>query len=159
MVTTSGKATHDKREGLRFIFDQDGALRCYEVCPTPPNLDIFAERFDLGLQMDADGLSLSEITERLRRCAESYNDVEKVSLYYNGCRYSVVVVLRELCDETLSDIYSSFEEACRTCGAHRPTVTVLGPQQGDCFVLSAVDAYVVYSNAGTLKVPAIPPLG
>lgn len=119
---------------------------------------MFAEPFDLQSQMEADELSLSEVAENLRRCAESHDDVEKVSLHYTGHRYSVVVVLRELREERLPEIYYSFENTCQEYGTHRPVVTVLGPQQRDSFVLSAADSYTVYSNGDTPNVPATPPL-
>lgn len=148
-----------KRGWIKFIFENDETVRCYEVRLKPPNLGVFAEPFDLRLQMDADNLSLSEIAGRLRRCAECHDDVEKVSIHYTGRRYSVVVVLRELCEKRLSEIYESFEQTCQEYGVHRPITTVLGPQQRDCFAISAVDSYSVYPSGGRLNTLATPPLG
>lgn len=158
VVRMNNNTDRSKRGWIRFLFEQGEAVRCYEVCLKPLNLGMFAEPFDLRLQMDADKLSLSEIAGSLRHCAESHDDVEKVSLHYTGHRYSVVVVLRELCEERLPEIYDSFEHTCQEYGTHSPVVTVLGPQQRDSFALSAVDSYLVYSNGGALNLPT-PPLG
>ena len=159
VVSMNNNTDRSKRGWIRFLFEQGEALRCYEVCLQPPNLGMFAEPFDLHLQMDADKLSLSEVAGRLRRCAECHDDVEKVSIHYTGRRYSVVVVLRELRQERLSEIYDSFEQTCHEYGTHRPIITVLGPGHGDCFALSAVDSYMAYSNGETPNVPATPLLG
>lgn len=159
VVSMNNDTDRSKRGWIRFLFEQGEAVHCYEVCLKPPNLGMFAEPFDLRLQMDVDELSLSEIAERLRQCAESHDDVDKVSLHYTGRRYSVVVVLRELRDERLPEIYDSFEQMCQEYGAQRPIINVLGPKQRDCPALSAVDSYVVYSGGGTLNMPATPPLG
>lgn len=159
MVSMNDNTDLSERGLIRFLFEDGETVRCYELCLKPPNLGMFAQRFDLRLQMDTDGLSLSEIADRLRPCAESHRDVEKVTIHYTGRRYSVVVLLRELHDERLPEIYDTFEETCREYGPQAPVVTVLGPQQRDCFALSAVDSYMVYSNKDTLDVPARPPLG
>lgn len=156
-VNDIGKRT--KSNCMRFLFEQGETLVCYDVGPETPALGIVPQPFDVHSQMDADGISLSEIAEDLRRCAEGHAEVENVSLHYTGCRYSVVVVLHEISEETVSEIYGSFEQACQTCGPHRPTITVLGPKQRDCFVLSAADSYRIYSNGDRLKTPAGPPLG
>jgi hypothetical protein len=138
----------------KFVFEDDETVRYYEVCPGLSNSDALIQRFDLKLQTESDGLSLSDIVERLRNCAECHDDVEKVSLHYTGYRYSVVVVLSGLREERLPEIYVSFEQACSEYGAHRPIITVLGPKQRDCFALSAIDSYTVYLNRETLDIPA-----
>ena len=70
---------------MRFLFEKDEGLRCYEVCLSLPNLGKFAEPFDLRVHVDADKLSFSEVVSGLRRCAESHDDVEKVSLHLFCC--------------------------------------------------------------------------
>jgi len=157
MMMVNDKIVHGKKGCIKFIFEHGENVHCYEVYLNPPNLCMFMPRFDLRLQMDSDGFSLSEVADKLRKCAESHCDVEKVSIHYTGHRYSVVVVLRELREERLPEIYNSFELTCQEYGAQRPIVTVLGPQHIDCIALSAVDSYMVYSNGDTLNTPATPP--
>lgn len=155
MNDTSGRA---KNDCIRLMFEQGERVRCYEVCMKPPNLGIFTQRFNLRSQMDADNLSLSDITERLRCCAESNGDVEKVTMHYTGRGYTVVVLLRELNDEILSEVYDSFELACQEYVNDRPIINVIGPRQRDCFALSAADSYMIYSNGDTSDVPDKPTL-
>ncbi len=144
---------------MRFLFEQDDVLVCYETSVEAPWLHTPPQSFDVRSHMDADGISLSEIAEKLRACANHHTEVETVSLRCTGRRYSVIVLLRELSEERLAGIYDDFEQVCRAYASHRPMTTVLGPEQRDCFALSAADSYRVYSNADTLNTPATPPLG
>jgi hypothetical protein len=159
MMTMNNTNGSGRTGRIKFLFDEEDCVRSYEVFSLLPDLGGYAEPFDVEAQLESDGLDLQDVLLTLRECAQLQPDIEKVTLHYTGFQYSAVVLLSELSDERLSDIYDSFEQACQRYGQHRPLITVIGPEQRDCIMLSVADSIVAYSNACKSNMPATPPLG
>lgn len=153
----NGASAHGQTGRVRFFFEEEDRLWCYEAGLNPPQSGICAKLSDIESQMERDNLSMEEIADTLGRCARLHPDIEKVSIHHAGNQYSVVVILRGLSESGVADAYDRFEQACAVYGPHRPIVTVLGPQQRDCPVLSNGNSRVVYVSEGG-DMPATPPL-
>jgi hypothetical protein len=138
---------------LTFLFDHNTTLHRYDVNMTLPSMSEHSLSIEGCIHINVDEPWLANIVKELQTYAESNYNVEQISLNYTGWQYTVIVLLRELSEQGLSDAYYNFWEICQKYEDPRPLVTVLGPQQKDSFILLPPSSYIVYSNAGRSHTP------
>ena len=124
-------------------FEERGQKWSYEISLSAPVTQLVSKSIDLPKQMERDGLSLQEITKGLRAWLQRNGDIRRVAVCYAGRQYSLAILLTELSEQRVADIYLKSQELCKGFEPFRPIVYVLGPNQQESPLLSASDCLVL----------------
>lgn len=99
---------------------------------------------DTPKKMKSDGLSLEQITSDLKKFIRLKADfVDLITITYTKDRYGVNVLLAELSEPGVRDVYNEIYKYCRGFKDNSFIVNVLGPQQKDSLLFTSLDCYAI----------------
>lgn len=123
----------NRRPSFRFVFDQEDRTVYHDIYFSGPRTGLVPAAPPVQEQMRQDGLDLNTIADDLEAWGREQPDVNSIEVDYSGRWYSISVLLDELSEERVTDIYLAAPRLARLFGDYKPVLHVFGPKQKDSF--------------------------
>ena len=133
-------------EPIRVILGSD-AHALFDVRISAPVSGMVRPPRDISRQIQTDGTTIEQVRDTIQNWLDDNPHVEQVVIGHEGGRYQLAVLLRVLAVDHVREIHEAMGQVGEDLLGPFPMIHVLGPEQLNSSLLTAVDRLVVRPRA------------
>lgn len=143
MIDRRNPFSVNRSNPVRVWLEHHGLPVAYELSVRAPTSNTVRPEIDVRRQIEHDELPFVAIERALRRFVRTEPHVQCVAISHTGRDYSLAVLIDTLSMQLITELQLTLTRVLDCFRKNRPMVYLLGPDQRNSPLFTAIDCYVV----------------